>query len=628
MRKTTKKTNAGFAREVASRRKQVSALRRSTRENKRAASLSAQRVVLEMIAVGVPLPEILHQLCLVIEKLSRGMLCSILILAGLKLRHGAAPSLPEAYSQAIDGLLIGPDAGSCGTAAYRKEPVIVTKIAADPLWIQYRELALSHDLRACWSTPILSPTGSVLGTFAMYYREPRSPSAEDLELIEISTHLAGIAIERKRAEEALRRAHDELEARVVERTTSLASANKKLEAEITERQQAEEEKARLEEELRASQKLEAVGQLAGGIAHDFNNLLTVITGYSQLLLARLGQDDPSCHEIEQIDQAGARAAGLTQKLLAFSRKQVLSPKVLDLNGVVANMETQLQRLIGEDITLVTSTDPALWRVKADPGQLEQVLMNLGVNARDAMPEGGKITIETQNVELDAAYASAHDPVLPGSYVMLAVSDTGCGMDAGTQAHMFEPFFTTKEQGKGTGLGLAMVYGIVKQSGGYVWLYSEPGIGTAVKIFLPRVTEAQEDTPAAPGPAVAPGGSETILLVEDEGMVRNFVQTVLHTHGYTVLTGWDGPEALRLSQEHAGPIALLITDMVMPGMSGRETADRLAATRPETRVLYMSGYTDKAIVQHGMLDPGIAFLQKPFTPDALLRKAREVLDATG
>ncbi len=387
----------------------------------------------------------------------------------------------------------------------------------------------------------------------------------------------------------------------------------------------EQREAQLGEQLRLSQRMEAAGRLAAGIAHDFNNLLTVINGFSQLLLARLGQGDPLHYEIEHIHDAGVRAAALTQQLLTFSRKGVLSPKVLDLNAVVADMERLLRRLIGEDITLVTSTDPALWRVKADTGQIEQVLMNLAVNARDAMPKGGKITIETKNVEVDAAYARMHAPMIPGPYVMLAVSDTGCGMDKETQARISERFFTTKEQGKGAGLGLTTVYGIIKESGGYIWVYSEPGKGTAFTVYLPPLNGEEKAAKSGQAPAKAARGSETILLVEDEDMVRNLAQTVLQRHGYTVLVARDGAEAVRTSQEHAGPIHLLLSDTVMPGMSGQETADRVATVRRETKVLYMSGYTDEAIVQHGVLAPGAAFIEKPFTPDGLVYKVHQVLN---
>ncbi len=394
---------------------------------------------------------------------------------------------------------------------------------------------------------------------------------------------------------------------------------------ITERKRAEGEKSRLEEQLRLSQKLEAVGQLAGGIAHDFKNLLTVITGYSQLLLSNLGPDDPSHLEIEQIYQAGARAATLTRQQHAFSRKQVLTPKVLDLNAGVAGMEKLLQRLIGESIKLVTYPGPSPALVKADPNQIEQVIMNLAINARDAMSRGGQLTIETKDVELDEAYVRLHPPTPPGSYVLLAVSDTGAGMDAETQARIFEPFFTTKEMGVGTGLGLATVYGIVKQSGGYIWVYSELGKGSTFKIYLPRVTQAAECVQPGQGSAQPGRGSETNLLVEDEEMVRTLAGAILQRNGYTVLQAQNGAEALRVSKECTGSIHLLLTDTVMPEINGGELAERLVGLRPEIKVLYMSGYTDKVIAQHGVLDPGTNFLEKPFTPNGLADKVREVLN---
>ena len=386
------------------------------------------------------------------------------------------------------------------------------------------------------------------------------------------------------------------------------------------------ERKQLEQQLRQAQKMEAIGQLTGGIAHDFNNMLTVIIGYSELMLQKLKADDSLRSDIEQIKEAGERASSLTRQLLAFSRKQVLQPKVFDLNAVLTNMDRMLQRLIGEDIHLVTVPAPGLGRVRADPGQIEQVIMNLAVNARDAMPHGGKLTIETANVELDNAYAREHVSVRPGSYVMLAVSDTGCGMDAATQAQIFEPFFTTKEVGKGTGLGLSTVFGIVKQSEGYVWVYSEVGRGTTFKIYLPRV-EAAVETVEPSGETARPArGSETILLVEDDHAVRTLIRSTLQAHGYTVLEASQGKEALLLSGQHKGLIHMMVTDTVMPGMSGRELAERLKPLRPNMKALFMSGYTDKAIVHHGELDPDTAFLQKPFTPDALARKVREVLDS--
>jgi len=388
------------------------------------------------------------------------------------------------------------------------------------------------------------------------------------------------------------------------------------------------ERKGMEEQLLQAQKMEAVGNLAGGVAHDFNNVLTAIMGYSELILDALPEGHPEHNHIEEIRKAGERAAALTRQLLAFSRKQILQPEVLCLNEVVSGMTKMLKRMIPEDVELVAVLDPALDRVKLDPMQMEQVLMNLAVNARDAMPKGGKLTLETANAELDAAYTKIHPEIQPGNYVMLAVSDTGCGMDEEIQARIFEPFFTTKEKSKGTGLGLSTVYGIVKQSGGSIFVYSEPGKGTAFKIYLPRV----EEVPGERGPAVEkrpvpalPQGAETVLVAEDDETLRRLIYEILQSSGYAVLEAGRGEEALRLAGEHAGPIHLLITDMVMPGMGGREVAGRLAALRPGTRVLYVSGYTDDAVVRHGVLESGVAFLQKPFVPEALLRKVREVLD---
>lgn len=386
------------------------------------------------------------------------------------------------------------------------------------------------------------------------------------------------------------------------------------------------DRKQLEEQLRQAQKMEAVGRLAGGIAHDFNNLLMVIQGYADLMTERLAEGDPLRRNAEQIQTASQRATSLTRQLLAFSRKQMLAPKVLNVQSVVVEMEKILRRLIGEDIQLETSSAPDLGLIKADRSQIEQVILNLAVNARDAMPEGGRLTIETANVELDKA--AAHPPAVlsPGKYVMLAVTDNGCGMDAETQAHIFEPFFTTKEKGKGTGLGLATVYGIVKQSGGYVWVYSEPGRGTSFKVYLPRI----EDEQTARGrdnkieAKALPRGSETVLLVEDEKGVRELAREYLELTGYTVIAAEDGHTALELAAMHVGPIQLLMTDVVMPGISGRELAGRVKTIRPEIKVLFMSGYTDQAVVHHGILDTDAALLQKPFTMAALAAKLREIL----
>jgi two-component system cell cycle sensor histidine kinase/response regulator CckA len=379
----------------------------------------------------------------------------------------------------------------------------------------------------------------------------------------------------------------------------------------------------LEKQLRQAQKMEAVGQLAGGVAHDFNNLLTAILGYTELLEERLGEGTAGFEELEEIRKAGERAAGLTRQLLAFSRRQVLESRVLDLNAIVGDLEKMLRRLIGEDIDLVTTLDPSLSHLRADAGEVEQIIMNLVVNSRDAMPQGGKITIETANVELDEEYARNHISTRPGQYVMLAVSDTGIGMDAETQSHIFEPFFTTKGKDKGTGLGLSTVYGIVKQSGGWIWVYSEPSRGTTAKVYFPEVDENAETVPRRIE-ATSAAGSETILLAEDEAPVRKLARKALENLGYTVLEASRGEEALSIARSHAGPIHLVLTDVVMPEMGGADLASRVQELRPEARVLYMSGYTDDAIIRHKVLERGTHFLQKPFTPASLARKVREAL----
>lgn len=398
-----------------------------------------------------------------------------------------------------------------------------------------------------------------------------------------------------------------------------------LATDITERKRAAEALQQAEEQLRQSQKMEAVGKLAGGVAHDFNNLLTVINGHTDLSLRRLKQDDPLYRKFESIKEAGERAASLTRQLLAFSRKQILQPKVLDLNHAIFEMNKMLQRLIGEDIDLLVGLMPDLGKVKADPSQIEQVLMNLSVNARDAMPKGGKLTIETANVYLNEEYATRHLSIRPGLYVMLAVSDTGCGMDAQTQERIFDPFFTTKELGKGTGLGLSTVYGIVKQSGGNIWVYSEVGLGTTFKIYLPCVEMPADELKVRDEDTKLKMGTETVLLVEDEEMVRNMTREILLESGYHVLEAKHGQEAMTIAEQHRGPIHLMLSDVVMPQISGRELAEHLAPLRTEMKVLYMSGYTDDAIVHHGVLDEGVAFIEKPFTPHALAYKVRTVLN---
>ena len=382
---------------------------------------------------------------------------------------------------------------------------------------------------------------------------------------------------------------------------------------------------KLQEQLHQSQKLAEIGQLAGGIAHDFNNILMVIKGYSDFALQKLAAEDPIREDIDEIKSAGRRASALTRQLLAFSRKQILQPQTLNLNDLILNIDKMLRRMIGENIELITLPHPDLWYVKVDPGQIEQIIVNLSVNARDVMPDGGVLTIETANVHLDPTYAREHSDTQPGSYVMLAISDTGCGMDEETQQQIFEPFFTTKEKGKGTGLGLSTVYGIVKQSNGNIWVYSEPEKGTTFKIYFPRTSEPVETEKQEKTSLSSLSGSETILIVEDDKNVRSIIIRTLQMYGYTVLEASHGQEALQISKEYGQEIHLLLTDVIMPGMSGRTVAERMAPLFPSIKVLFMSGYTDNAIVHHGILDKGVELIQKPFVPAALAKRVRELLD---
>jgi PAS domain S-box-containing protein len=491
-----------------------------------------------------------------------------------------APGRPPSLGATI------PTAGNPGALHLlrNKTPLVIEDAQTDPRQAPIHDLLRQRGTVSLLLLPLMMGE-EVVGSLGVDAIEPRAFSAEEVDLAQ----------------------------RVAEQISGVLA-----------RARLRKERRQLEEQFHQAQKMEAVGRLAGGVAHDFNNLLTVFHLSTRLMERRLHHEDPLWGHVQRIQDAGQRAAGLVRQLLAFSRREIVEPKVLDLNQVLGELDKMLRRLIGEDLELTLLLADDLAPVKIDPTQVEQVVVNLAVNARDAMPFGGKLTIETANVVLDAAYAAQHLEVEPGEYVLLAVSDDGVGMSEEVQARLFEPFFTTKEKGKGTGLGLATVFGIVKQNQGYIGVYSEPGQGTTFKIYLPRVAE---DAPPPPRPPQATArGTETLLLVEDEAQVRELTHDILQGQGYQVLAARDGVEALRVAEAHEGPIHLLLTDVVMPRMSGKGLADQLLRTRPEMRVLFTSGYTDNAIVHHGVLAEGIAFLSKPFELEAIARKVRDVLDA--
>jgi two-component system, cell cycle sensor histidine kinase and response regulator CckA len=802
--------------------------------------MGGQKRVLEQMASGRPLAETLTALVGVVEEQAPEIMGSVLLLDadGTTLRHASAPRLDARYTSAIDGAQIGPQVGSCGTAAFRRAPVYVRDVATDPLWADYRGLAAEHGLKACWSTPILDVEGRVLGTFAFYLREAALPEPRHLALFDVAVRLAAIAIartreeeqlresegrfrqladsiqevfwmldverrqiiyispayesiwgrscegllqnpkdwaeaiapedrarvleaaeheaegtydveyrivrpdgsrrwvrarafpvrdaagrvfrvagvaqdvtERKRGEEALRHSEEKFATAFRSSPDGLALARlpdgtlldvndaflaisgyareevlgrtttelrlwaepkdreeylRRLQTEghvrdlagpfrnkagelrdclisgelvrlgqdvmslttlrdVTDRKRAEEERHGLESQLRQAQKLEAIGRLAGGVAHDFNNMLGVILGYTDRELALRRSSDPVYASLISIRDAAERSAELTRQLLAFSRQQKVEPRVIDLNAQVAGMEKLLRHTIGEDIALTLALEPALWPVSMDPSQVDQALVNLAINARDSMPGGGRLAVETRNVLVDAAQCRRLPEARPGPHVMLAVTDNGSGMDDETRERAFEPFFTTKPESKGTGLGLATVYGIVKQNDGFIELESAPGTGTAVRLYLPRTESDQAVRPAAAADGTPPArGRETILLVEDEPNLRELTARLLTDLGYRVLSAPGPLEALALCEDPSGPIHLLLTDVVMPEMNGRQLADRVRAQRAETRVLFMSGYTQDAVAERGVSTAGMPFLAKPFSLAALSARVREVL----
>jgi PAS domain S-box-containing protein len=697
---------------------------------------AAQNEMLEAAVKDATLAELLDMLVRTVEAHSQsGVLGSILLIDtdGLHLRHGAAPSLPVPYNEAIDGIPIGQGIGSCGTAAYSKKPVYVSDVSTDPLWADFRDLAREYDLRACWSTPILSSSGVLQGTFAMYYREPREPVEADLEVINLITRTASLVIERKAAEARLRELNDTLEKRVAERTSernllatlfettdimvmaadleyNILAVNKanadeferiyrvrpkagdnmlalladqpehqaqvragwgrglageevtfveaygdesrvrphyqisfrtlrddagqrigtyQFVTDVTDRMRAEAELAEAQEALRQAQKMEAVGQLTGGIAHDFNNLLTGVIGSLDMMQRQIAKGETA--KIERYASTAMtsanRAAALTHRLLAFSRRQPLDPKPVDANRLVTGMEELLRRTIGESIDLGIVTAGGLWQTLCDPHQLESAILNLAINARDAMPGGGVLTIETCNAHLDSAYAARQRDLKPGQYVCICVTDTGTGMTKDIIEKAFEPFFTTKPIGQGTGLGLSMIYGFARQSEGYARIYSEVGQGTTMKLYLPRYygeAEGAEDEHGELTDAHRAEAGEVVLVIEDEAAVRDIVVDVLKELGYRAIEAVDGPSGLTALQSKAR-IDLLITDIGLPGLNGRQVVDAARQHRPNLRVLFMTGYAENAAVANGFLEPGMEMITKPFAVEALATRIRDMIE---
>jgi two-component system, cell cycle sensor histidine kinase and response regulator CckA len=549
----------------------------------------ARRGLLEKIATDAPLGDLLAGIVYFVELEIPGALCSVLLAdeTGTRLRHGAAPSLPEFYNQAVDGLAIAQGMGSCGTAAFLQQRVVVEDIETHPYWKGFRS-AREAGLRACWSEPVFSSEGDLLGTFAIYHREPCSPKEEDLQLIGSAAHLASIAIGRVRGDERRRS---------------------------------------LEDQLRQIQKIEAVGQLAAGIAHDFNNLLTPIFVYTDMIRRGFPEDHPQLRQIDAVILAAHKASELTRKLLSFGRKQVLCMDVLDLNETIISFGDIMRTTVRESISIDLQLTPERAHLLGDRGQMEQILLNLAVNAQDAIAGTGSISLETGHLILDEEYARLHPGVKPGPYLLLAFSDNGCGMGEETLRHIYEPFFTTKEVGRGTGLGLATVYGIVKQHDGYIEVWSRPGVGTTFKLFFPMSHDSAGRAPERGPEATAQqavGAGKTILLVEDNAMIREMAEELLEGYGYRTLVAATPSEALDRAARLDGPIDLLVSDVVMPQMNGPELHERLLESHPRLPVLYISGYTGNVVLHKETLTMETDFLTKPFTLEQFLERIRRIL----
>ena len=668
---------------------------------------AAHQRVLEAMAVRLPLNQVLSRLALSIEDAAPGCCCAIMLIDdnGTNICTGAAPNLPSEFTKAIDGAPIGMAGGSCSTAIWRRERVVVSDIANDPLWVDYRDLALNHQLRACWSTPIIGGDGAVLGSFAVYYRTVREPQSAEISLVDDAVSLACVAIGQQRAESSVRvseahyravvetapspivgldadetvtewnqaaesmfgRTRDSVLAQHFSQTCLVADARATFERcfrqshsqrtqssceteivrpdgtkrwvmwsmspiitndngvegllaiaqDITGRMEAESAMRRSEQQLRQSQKMEAVGRLAGGIAHDFNNLLTVIHGNTTLALQDSAKGSPQAIALEEVRDASARATLLTRQLLTFSRRESVELQLLDLNVIVEDLRRMLGRLIGEHIQLETELSKVSMVVKADRTNLEQLLINLVVNARDAMQDGGVLDIMTRRVTLNDEAAAALE-LSPGSYVSLSVSDTGFGMDEETKARAFEPFFTTKPSGEGTGLGLATVYAIASRHQGAVNIDSSPGIGTTVTLWLPSVAGVAASA-AISGEHPVQHGTGTVFLVEDEDAVRHLARRVLIAHGYRVLEASNGEEALQLWKKFGQTVDVVVTDVVMPKMGGQALVDILRSDRPDLAVVFCSGYSDNMLLPMREDDVYTAFLAKPFTLNALVER---------